>query len=70
MLSDYELNQLQDEWDEQQIVDAVQSEEFEPCYDGDAAFLVDEIATCKAIGDAGGTRAAIDALVSYIDGEE
>lgn len=48
----------------------IDDEEFEPCYDGDAAFLVDEIATCKAIGDAGGTRAAIDALVSYIDGEE
>ena len=29
MLSDYELDQLQEEWDEQQIIDAVQSEEFE-----------------------------------------
>lgn len=43
--------------------------EFEPCYDGDAAFLIEEIATCKSLGDVDGTRDAIDALVSYIDGE-
>lgn len=42
MLTDYELNQLQDEWDEQQIVDAVQSEEFESMdYDERAQALFD-----------------------------
>lgn len=42
MLSDYELNLLQDEWDEQQIVDAVQSEEFDTMdYDERAQALFD-----------------------------
>lgn len=42
MLTDYELNQLQDEWDEQQIVDSVESEEFDALdYDEQAQALFD-----------------------------
>lgn len=42
MLSDYELNQLQEEWDEQQIVDAVESEEFDALdYDERAQAMFD-----------------------------
>lgn len=42
MLTDYELDQMQEEWDEQQIVDAVQSEEFESMdYDERAQALFD-----------------------------
>lgn len=42
MLTDYELEQLQEEWDEQQIIDAVESDEFDAMdYDERAQALFD-----------------------------
>lgn len=46
MLSDYELEQLQEEWDEQQIIDAVESDEFDALdYDEQAQALFDYYAS-------------------------
>lgn len=42
MLTDYELNRLQEEWDEQQILDAVESDGFDELdYDERAQVLFD-----------------------------
>ena len=46
MLTDYELDQMQDEWDEQQIIDAVESDEFDALdYDKRAQALFDYYAS-------------------------
>jgi len=46
MLTDYEFNRLQEEWDEQQIIDAVESEEFDTLdYDEQAQALFDYYAS-------------------------
>ena len=45
----------------------IDDETFEPCYDGDGWFLLQDIADAKTRGDVDATREAVDRFIEYVN---